>query len=210
MFAMYDDDGLNFRTSLDHLYDIHKVEFSQKINNNTQNKKNKNGFQDTINKKKIIKKAKETYEQIEDLHSQTIVFYIDQIMSHATLIINDQKSIKECYNIIKKYNVQQLLIRKDQANHLKGRQTKNDILDFAMNTENFNNQLLEQSIDTISQKNIITTDPKSEIRRVAKVMVDFNLNAIPVVNKNDIILGVVTRHDIVKAVASSPDLQVWA
>jgi len=210
MFAMYDDDGLNFRTSLDHLYDIHKVEFSQKINNNTQNKKNKNGFQDTINKKKIIKKAKETYEQIEDLHSQTIVFYIDQIMSHATLIINDQKSIKECYNIIKKYNVQQLLIRKDQANHLKGMITKNDILDFAMNAENFNNQLLEQSIDTISQKNIITTDPKSEIRRVAKVMVDFNLNAIPVVNKNDIILGVVTRHDIVKAVASSPDLQVWA
>jgi CBS domain-containing protein len=210
MFAMYDDDGLNFRTSLDNLYDIHKVEFSQKINNNTKNKESKNSFQDTINKKKIIKKAKETYEQIGDLHNQTTVFNIDQIMSHTALIINDKKTIKECYDIIKKHKVQQLLIRKDQSNHLKGMVTRHDILNFIMDADDLNDQLLEQTIDTISQKNIITTDPKSEIRRVAKVMIDFNLNAIPVVDKNDIILGVVTRHDIVKAVASSPDLQMWA
>jgi CBS domain-containing protein len=41
-------------------------------------------------------------------------------------------------------------------------------------------------------------------------MIDFNLNAIPVVDKDDTILGVVTRHDMVKAVSSIPDLQVWA
>ena len=58
--------------------------------------------------------------------------------------------------------------------------------------------------------NIITTDPISDIRRVSKVMIDFNLNAIPVVNEEDIILGVVSRHDIVKAVSSIPHLQIWA
>jgi len=70
--------------------------------------------------------------------------------------------------------------------------------------------LLMANNEDIAKKKIITTDPKSDIRRVAKVMIDFNLNAIPVVDKTDIILGVVTRHDMVKAVASIPHLQVWA
>jgi CBS domain-containing protein len=41
-------------------------------------------------------------------------------------------------------------------------------------------------------------------------MIDFNLNAMPVVNSLDILVGIVSRNDIVKAVASLPHLQLWA
>ena len=36
MFAMYDDDGLNFRNSIDHLYNIHEITPSQKLKNKVQ------------------------------------------------------------------------------------------------------------------------------------------------------------------------------
>jgi len=209
MFAMYDDDGLNFRSSIDHLYDIHKVAYSQRIKNNTKDK-NQNSFGDEVKKKIITKEAKNRYEQMTDMHSKTNIYHVDQIMSHTALIINDEKTIQECFDLMQEHKVQQLLIRKDTSNHLKGMVTKHDILNYIMEHSSQDDVDFEKKVNEIAQKNIITTDPKSDIRRVSKVMVDFNRNAIPVVNKEENILGVVTRHDILKAVASIPDLQVWA
>ncbi len=69
---------------------------------------------------------------------------------------------------------------------------------------------MHKHIYDIATKKILTTDPISDIRRVAKVMIDFNLNAIPVVNSGDVLVGMVSRHDIIKAVSTLPHMQIWA
>ena len=77
-------------------------------------------------------------------------------------------------------------------------------LDYAKNYGN-------RAVNDIATKSIITTDPVSDVRRVAKVMDDFNLNALPVVNENDVLVGIVSKNDIIKAVSSSLNhLQMWA
>jgi len=211
MFAMYDDDGLNFRSTLDHLYDVHKIEHSSRLRNNIKdhNRSNQN-FQDQINQTKVTKEAKDKYAKMDHLEEKTNIYHIDQIMSHTAIIINDEKTMMECYEIMQDKEVQQLLIRKDTQNHLKSMVTKHDILNNLVVNLNDTTKINSIKVEDIVKKKIITTDPKSDIRRVAKVMIDFNLNAIPVVDKTDVILGVVTRHDMVKAVASIPHLQVWA
>jgi predicted transcriptional regulator len=40
-------------------------------------------------------------------------------------------------------------------------------------------------------------------------MVDFSLTAIPVVDQNDNLLGIVSRANILKAVANTPPMQIW-
>ena len=211
MFAMYDDDGLNFRSSIDHLYDIHKVGYSQSIKNNIKdNNQNNHSFQEEIKKNMVTKQAKNTYEQMTDLHSKTNIYHVEQIMSYTAMIISDEKTIQECFDLLQEHKVQQLLIRTDKHNHLKGMVTRHDILNYIMDHSDQNDVDFNKKVNEIARKNIITTDPKSDIRKVAKVMIDFNLNAIPVVSKDETILGVVTRHDMVKAVSSIPDLQVWA
>jgi CBS domain-containing protein len=211
MFAMYDDDGLNFRSTLDHLYDIHKIEYSQKLKSNIKDHHDtQEQFKENLKKSKSTQEAKDKYTQMENIEEKSTIYHIDQIMSHTAIIISDEKTIIDCLEIMKDKHIQQLLLRKDTQNHLKGMITKHDILNFLVENINDNSKINNLPISEISIKKIITTDPKSDIRRVAKVMIDFNLNAIPVVDKNDIILGVVSRHDIVKAVASIPHLQVWA
>ena len=61
----------------------------------------------------------------------------------------------------------------------------------------------------IAKEDVITSDPISDIRRVAKVMVDFNLNAMPIVSQEDKIVGIVSRTDILKAVSTIPPLRLW-
>lgn len=211
MFSMYDDDGLNFRSTIDNLYTVHEAQKSQHIKNNMKEKRNnRNNKFDTFYKGKIDQKAKETYKQIANLDTKVEIFHVEQIMSHTPIIINDNKTINECFEMMQEQKVQQLLIQADNFNHLKGMITKDDILNYLMNNNKENKTIYTTPIVEIIKNEIITTDPISDIRRVAKVMCDFNLNAIPVVDGEENIIGVVTRHDIVNTVSNTPHLQIWA
>lgn len=210
MFAMYDDDGLNFRSTIDNLYTVHEVQPSKHIKNNMKEKRNNtNNKFDTFYKGKIDQKAKDTYKQVANLDTRVEIFHVDQIMSHTAIVINDNKTLQECFDMMQENEVQQLLIQADNFNHLKGMVTKHDILNYLMDNIETKN-IRHTPISIIAKNKIITTDPISDIRRVAKVMIDFNLNAIPVVDGEENILGVVTRHDIVGAVSNIPHLQIWA
>ena len=211
MFAMYDDDGLNFRSTIDNLYTVHEVQKSQHIKNDMKEKRNNaNNKFDTFYKGKIDQEAKNKYKQIANLDTRVEIFHVEQIMCHTAIIINDNKTISECYDMMQENEVQQLLIQSDSLNHLKGMITKHDILNYLMDNHGENKTIFVTPISDITKNKIITTDPISDIRRVAKVMIDFNLNAIPVVDGEENILGVVTRHDIVNAVSNIPHLQIWA
>ena len=211
MFAMYDDDGLNFRSTIDHLYKVHELAASQNIKNSIKDNKDHQNFKDKLYEGKINQEAKEKYKQTANLDMRTEIFHVEQIMSHKPIIINsNEKTIKECFEIMQDKGIQQLLIREDNENHLKGMISKDDILNYLISSVETQNNVLKTITSQISRKNIITTDPISDIRRVAQVMIDFNLNAIPVVDSNDVILGVVSRHNMVNALASIPHLQVWA
>lgn len=211
MFAMYDDDGLNFRSTIDHLYKVHDLAASQNIKNSIKDNKDHQNFKDKLYDGKINQKAKDIYKQTANLDMRSEIVHVEQVMSHRPYIINsNEKTIKECFDLMQEYGIQQLLIREDDKNHLKGMITKDDILNYLMNNVEKEPNLLKTKTSQILRKNIITTDPISDIRRVAQVMIDFKLNAIPVVDTNDVILGVVSRHDMVNALASIPHLQVWA
>ena len=57
---------------------------------------------------------------------------------------------------------------------------------------------------------VITTDPVSDIRRVARVLLDYDLAGIPVVGEQDELVGMVTRGDILRRVINEPPLSLWA
>ncbi|MCD4756809.1 MAG: CBS domain-containing protein, partial [Arcobacteraceae bacterium] len=129
MFSMYDDDGLNFRSTIDNLYTVHEVAASKRIKNDTNDDRNNtNNKFDTFYKGKINQEAKNKYKQIANLDTKIEIFHVEQVMSHTAIIINDNKTIGECFEMMQENEVQQLLIQADNFNHLKGMVTKHDIL----------------------------------------------------------------------------------
>jgi acetoin utilization protein AcuB len=51
---------------------------------------------------------------------------------------------------------------------------------------------------------VITADPVSDVCRIAKVMLDYRLSALPIVDARDTLIGLVSRSDILYAVTSDP------
>lgn len=209
MFAMYDDYGLNFRSTLDRLYDLQHVTASQKIKD-TLDDKNNQSFEEQLYKGKITKQAKDKYKQMTNLDTRIEIHHIEQIMSSNIITVEDSISIKECYDLMIEHNIEQLPISADNALHLKGLITKNAILDYLVTDISYAKKNIYKTIHEISTKKIITTDPISDIRRVAKVMIDFNIHSIPVVNSEDILVGIVSQNDMTRAISSIPHIQIFA
>ncbi len=64
-------------------------------------------------------------------------------------------------------------------------------------------------LDAMSSE-VITADPISDIRRVAKVMQEHKLHGVPIVNEQDNLIGIVSRSDILGAVTNEPPLNLWS
>lgn len=211
MFAMYDDDGLNFRSTIDKLYQVKGLESARPVHNRTTKDSHNNDFKDQLSYEgKITQEAKNRYRQIANLDTMHEIYHVNEIMCSTLHIIEETLTINECFEMMQDHKIQQLLIKSDSQLHLKGMVTLQDILQELTNDLDHARRNFKKPVSDIATKQIITTDPISDIRRVAKVMCDFTLNAIPVVDDQDKAIGIVTRHDIIKAVANLPHLQIWA
>ncbi|MCX8021988.1 MAG: CBS domain-containing protein [Syntrophorhabdaceae bacterium] len=60
--------------------------------------------------------------------------------------------------------------------------------------------LKELMVKDVMSRNVITTLPTESVVEVAKIMIEKQINRVPVVENNKVV-GIVTRTDIVRAVA---------
>jgi CBS domain-containing protein len=87
---------------------------------------------------------------------------------------------------------------------------KNMILNLLVEDIENAKHTLDKKLEDLSLPDLITADPISDIRRVAKVMIDFKLDAIPIVDETNILVGIVSKTDIIKAISHLPRLQLWS
>ena len=87
---------------------------------------------------------------------------------------------------------------------------KKMILNLLMEDLENSENILKRKIEDIDLPQLLTADPITDIRRVANVMIDFKLHAVPIVESNDILVGIVSKTDIIKAVSHIPHLQLWS
>lgn len=69
---------------------------------------------------------------------------------------------------------------------------------------------LDRSVAEVMATPVVCADPVTDIRRVAHVLLETGLSAVPVVNESQQLLGVVSRGDILRATVADPPLSLWA
>lgn len=69
------------------------------------------------------------------------------------------------------------------------------------NSIDYLKKVSERVVSDVMSRHVVTVDPESSIERAARLMVNRNINRLPVV-ENKKLLGIVARGDIVKALAN--------
>jgi CBS domain-containing protein len=70
-------------------------------------------------------------------------------------------------------------------------------------------ELMAQALGDVMWTPVPSAASETEIRRVATVLADTGLPGMPVVDESGLVTGIVTRGDIVRAVAQDPPLDLW-
>lgn len=209
MFAIYKNGSVGFRSTADNLYNLKNIDelsearlkpdegFIQLLNDeNKEENKNKNV---AINK----------YKKMANIDTSELVYHIKDIMTKDCIYIDIQSTVNDAYDSLNKLDIDQMPVV-SFGKKIIGMISKKMILDLLMDDIENSKYILNKKIDDIKLLEIITADPISDIRRVAKVMVDFKLDAIPIVEENDVLVGIVSKTDIIKAISHLPSLQLWS
>jgi len=207
MFTVYNKGSVQFRSTSDNLYNLRNVDKSAESRHKPDDEiyhsidKNRN--------KKYDNESISSYKKIANMDTNQIIYHVSDIMTKDCITINLNSTLNEAYALLKEQQISQLLIVTN-SNKIVNIINKKTILNLLM--EDFDNGklILNKQLNDINLKDFITTDPISDIRRVAQVMIKNKIDAIPVVDKNGFLLGIVSKTDIIMAVSYIPDLQLWA
>lgn len=212
MFAIYNNSGLSFRSTIDNLYNISNVDSLARARNNINEGLPKDH---SLRKKKKLYSAKEVneaevaYKKIANIDTKEPIFHVKDVMTSDVITLDKEDTLQKAYELMDENQVKQIPILDKENNQIVGMITYKKILDLLMGDKEFIESTLKRTLSSIDFDEVITTDPISDIRRVAKVMVDFRLSAIPVVDQEDNLHGIVSRANILKAVANTPPMQIW-
>lgn len=216
MFAIYRNGSVGFRSTADNLYELKNTDpafradlkpdddtlFQELMNS----KDKKNGSKKEYSPQNAAINA---YKKVANIDTSERIYHVEDLMSTNCITIDKYTTIEKTYEFLSEKNISQLPVISPE-NKIIGLINKRFILDLIMKEPEDFKHTLNKEIDSIYLPDLITTDPITDIRRVAKVMVDFRLGAIPVVDENDTLLGIVSKTDILKAVAHLPHLQLWS
>lgn len=208
MFAIYNKGSVDFRSSADNLYELKHINETNQSSFNP----NSNSFEDYTKRDGSSKKEYESlnsYKKMANMELSEPIYQAKDIMSRELIYVDMSLSIKEAYDMLIDNSVAQLPIV-SFGTKIMGLISQKSILELLMGDIDNIPDILKRKLEDSFLPEVITTDPISDIRRVAKVMIDFNLDAIPVVDEDGILLGIISKTDILKAVSHLPKLQLWS
>lgn len=210
MFAVYNNGSVGFRSTADNLYNLKNVDEVADVR-----LKPDEGFIQEMSKRnpnqgeKFSSEALNSYKKMANIDTLEPVYHVKDIMTKEVFYIDNKSSIKEAYDLLHEKKIAQIPVI-SFGKKIVGMISKKIILNLIMaDIENIQN-VLDRKIEDIFLPEIITAEPISDIRRVVKVMIDFKLDAIPIVDEESILLGIVSKTDILKAVSFLPKLQLWS
>ncbi|AXH13755.1 HPP family protein [Malaciobacter mytili] len=214
MFAIYNNGSVGFRSTADNLYQIKNLDAPSaaflKPDDDTL-------FQDYLNKEKkkngenpaVKEQAVNAYKQMANLDISEAVYHVEDIMTRDIFYLDHEASIKDAYDMLKEKKVSQIPIV-SFGKKIIGLISKKIILNLLIDDLDNSRAILNRKLKDLSLSEVITADPIADIRRVCQVMIDLKLDAMPVVNQEDIVVGMVSKTDIIKAVSHLPKLQLWS
>ncbi len=206
MFAVYNEQGRTFRSTLEDLYLVKGIKPTKRL------KQMAHGVRDEkelASQSYYNKEAIKTYKQMIQAKHEETIYHVYQIMKRPVITILDTASITDCYMLLEENRIRQLPVMNTQNSPI-GLIRKEKILEKLIIEDNVIREAKPASVRELMDYPIITADPLSDIRRVAKIMYDQDLNCIPITNEADMFVGILTRTDLVFAVSNFPGLTLRA
>ncbi len=203
MFYVYDVNGLQFSGSLEALELNKRVQASDPVG--------RIGFQNRLQQELNEHPKDNRFDAYQNMNERENMVeplvHIFQIMTSPAATITPDTPISDAWSILRKKKVRQLVVTNEKVQAI-GMLSDRDILHHLNVNGDEIKVEINHPIGEIINTEIITTGTGTDIRKVARVMAFYHLDAMPVI-KETVLVGIVTRGDILRGFADHPRLNLW-
>jgi acetoin utilization protein AcuB len=136
------------------------------------------------------------------------LYHAYQIMTRDVFTLNADEPAPTAWRALLARGLRQAPVL-DAGGSLVGLVQERDLLTtFNLERKEARTPLIRHVVDVMISP-VVTADPVTDIRRIARAMLEFALPGVPVVNETRALVGFVSRGDILRAVIADPPLSLW-
>ncbi|QEP43875.1 CBS domain-containing protein [Ectothiorhodospiraceae bacterium BW-2] len=204
MFAIYTTEGRRFRDTLEALYRVKKPRDATQNPQNVAELIERNQLKQRQNR--MSDQAIASYKDAIKQPPREPVYHVYQIMSSPVISVKPTTSLEQTGELFQRHEIRQLPVM-DVYHKLVGILTRHQCQRALLNRQlNGRGDWVEE----IMTQEVVSADPITDIRRIVRIMLDYHLNALPVVDEQDELVGIVSRKDILRTVMNEPPLRLFA
>jgi len=135
------------------------------------------------------------------LPSEKPVFFLHEIMTNPVWTKNQDESTQSCLDFMMEKGIRHLPIT-DESGKLVGFVSDRDLLDKMKSYER------EMPVSDAMIKRVLVGTPGVEIRQVTKVLLEERIGCLPIVNDDNLPIGIITRSDLLRLLLKYPNLSL--
>ena len=134
---------------------------------------------------------------------------VNEIMTRQVVAIGPDTPIRDVQRLMEQRNIRHFPILEERSgggpDHLVGIVSDRDLLRAGAHTAASN----ARTVADIMTRRVVSCVPATGLRVLAEVMVGQRIGAVPVLNTEGALIGIVSRSDILKSLMREAPLETW-
>ena len=135
--------------------------------------------------------------------------YAQQLMSHPARVMAITQLAGEAWQLMQEQRIHHLPLV-DGEQRLAGIISDRDLLRAGIAAVPNAAGVALQPLSELMTRRVISAGPEVELRALAEVMVGQQIGAVPIVDNGHLVVGLVSRSDILTAIMTGAPLELWA
>ena len=136
------------------------------------------------------------------------LYHANQIMQRQLVTVNADDDVTRAWRILVEHQIHQAPVL-DSRLRLIGIVSERDLLTTLNVDDGQVRDVLAKRVSDVMTTPVVAASPVTDIRRIARVMLDRDVEGVPIVNDAGTLVGFVSHSDIIRAVVTDPPLSIW-
>jgi len=136
------------------------------------------------------------------------LFHARQIMQTKVISVNANDAVSDAWELMRASGIHQAPVFNDEAK-LIGIVSERDLLTSLNITQNGLTHVIDRRVSDVMRSPVVASSPLTDIRRIARVMLDFEVDGVPILDESERLVGFISRSDMLRVMMKDPPLSLW-
>lgn len=136
------------------------------------------------------------------------LYHAYQIMQAQVITVNAGDDVARAWHVLVDHRIHQAPVL-DARLRLVGIVSERNLLTTLNVDAGEVRDVLSRMVSDVMSTPVVAASPLTDIRRIARVMLDRDVDGVPITNDTGTLVGFISRSDILRAVVTDPPLSIW-